>query len=63
MKMYLRPMSYYDISQIGRNPTTNIMIIDTEKELECSLRMALNIEFNCKMGVAQLVLTRLGTQP
>ena len=57
-------MSYYEISQIGRNPTTNIMNIDTEKELECCLRMALNMEFSCKMGVhvAQLVLNRRWTQ-
>ena len=56
-------MSYYEFSQTGRNPNTNIMNIDTEKELECSLRIAMNMEFSCKMGVALLVLTRLWTQP
>ena len=29
-------MSYYEISQTGRNPNTNIKDIDTEKDLECS---------------------------
>ena len=63
MTLYLRLITYYEISQIGRTPTTNIMNIDTEKELECSLRMAVNMEFSCKMEVAQLILTRLWTQP
>ena len=59
MQLPLRPMSYYRISQIGRNPTTNIMDIDTGIELECSLRMAMNMKFNCKMALEQLLLTRL----
>ena len=39
-----------DVLLCRYSESTNSMHIDTEKELECSLSMVMNMRFSCKMG-------------
>ena len=51
------------ITQTSHKPTANNTHINTENELECTLRVARNMWFSCKIESAGLLLTRLWKQP